>query len=70
MSCYLATIYYAEDPNPDGYNFIRVAVEPTLNFIQGAIQCLRGQEEVGRWFQKCSFLSTFRVKIVYVEVGR
>ena len=35
-----------------------------------AIQCLRGQEEVGRWFQKYSFLTKFRVKIVHVEVGR
>ena len=27
-------------------------------------------EEVGRWSKNCSFLSTFSVKIVYVEVGR
>ena len=27
------------------------------------------QEEVGGWSKKYSFLSTFRVKIVYVEVG-
>ena len=38
--------------------------------IQGAIQCLRRQEEVGRWSKKYSFLSTIRVKVVYVEVGR
>ena len=36
----------------------------------GAIQCLRRQEEVGRWSKRCSFLSKFRVKIVYIEVGR
>ena len=36
----------------------------------GAIQCLRRQEVVGRRSKKCSFLSTFRAKIVYVEVGR
>ena len=36
----------------------------------GAIQCLRRHEEVGKWFQKGSFLSTFKVEIVYVEVGR
>ena len=27
-------------------------------------------KEVGRWSQNCPFLSTFRVKIVYLEVGR
>ena len=36
----------------------------------GVIQCLRRQEEVGRWFPKCSILSMFRVKIVYLEIGR
>ena len=34
------------------------------------VHVLRQVEVVGRGFQKCSFLSTFRVKIVYVEVGR
>ena len=36
----------------------------------GGIQCLRRREEVGRCSKMCSFLSTFRVKFVYVEVGR
>ena len=40
------------------------------HFRLGVIQCLRRQEKVGRWSKKCSFLSTFRVKVVYVEVGR
>ena len=45
-------------------------VDLGTSFSLEDIQCLRRQEEVGSWSKKCPVLSTFRVKIVYVEVGR
>ena len=35
----------------------------SLELEKGAIQCLRRQEEVGRWSKKCSFLSIFRARL-------